>query len=103
MNKTELFRLLVEQHDFRGEFLHLFPKTFSVDFLFDNDYVDSLYKETAALTVAAFGDLSEAVNWFIYEWQPGYKAYPNNDKEGIAINSFDEYIAYLKQYEGWED
>jgi hypothetical protein len=92
MNKEEIFRKLVERNNVRKEYLDKIPSDISPA-LFDNELVNSYGMDVDMLTNFVFGDASESVYWFLYEWKPGHKV---ND---VPIMDIGQYITYMTLYE----
>ena len=52
------------------------------------------------LMKVAFGEHYQSVEWFLYEWKPGFEV--GIDGVETVINNIDDYIAWLKLNEGFE-
>jgi hypothetical protein len=102
MKKSEIFKRLYSNLKNRDKFIDTLPPYFQ-EVVFDNDYSSLLHDDNMLLIEHTFGEHTEAIMWFMYEWSPGMEAYPSKDHEGIAIQNIDEYIDYIKQYEGFKD
>lgn len=100
MNKERIFRELVKNEQERSDYFDTIPNDICMAFTY-NKYVDNLLQERDMLIRLIFGEHSEAIEWFLYEWRPGFEI-------GLAgqtptpINSIDEYIDYMKKNEGFE-
>ena len=99
MNKERIFRELVKNDQQRTAYLEKVPSDLH-DVVIFNGYVDNLLHERDMLIRLIFGEHSEAVEWFLYEWKPGYEVGVN----GVTgnINSLDDYIEWMKTNEGFE-
>lgn len=100
MTKEKLFRNLVKLYATSGAWLDTVPSEINSVF-FDNPVMDAMYSANTMLIREYFGEHAEAVEWFIYEWKPGFAVRPMDSQDEIQINSIDEYVAYMKQYEGF--
>ena len=99
MNKEKLFRKLVENNADRDAYFMSIPADISMAFI-DNQYVNSLINERDIMLKMIFGDHTYSVEWFLYEWKPGMEV--GFDGNMTAINNIDEYIDFMKTYEGFE-
>ncbi len=61
-----------------------------------NQYSYFLDQDLDTLIESFFDKFEWDVKWFLYDWQPGFKA---GDQE---IWNIDQYIEYLKETEGFE-
>jgi hypothetical protein len=102
MKKSQIFKQLYSNMQKRDKFIDSLPSSFQ-EVVFDNDYSVLLSDDSHMLLQKVFGDHTEAIMWFMYEWTPGMKSYPTKEHDGIAIHSIDEYVGYLKMYEGFND
>lgn len=100
MTKAELFRNLVKLYATSDSWLNTVPREINSVF-FDNPAMDAMYNANTMLIREYFGEHAEAVEWFIYEWKPGYTVRAPESQDEIPINSIDEYVAYMKLYEGF--
>lgn len=89
----ELIRIIKEQRKVGNDWLDNINYQIRTVF-FDNSYTDSLHKQVDLLMRATFKDIYEEVDWFLYEWKPGYQIINPNGKEYV-INDVDDYIKYL--------
>ena len=94
-SKEKIFRELYANLLKRDEYFDTIPQDINMAFV-DNRYVDNLLHERDMLIRLIFGDQSEAIEWFLYEWRPGFEV------DGVKINNIDEYIDYMKKCEGFE-
>lgn len=92
MNKAQIFRELYNNSVAREGYIDRVPVDIR-DAISSNDYSINLQLERDMLLKQVFGEYTEAVEWFLYEWRPGFKV------DDVAINSIDEYIAYMVQHE----
>lgn len=92
MNKTQLIRFLVNEHQKREEYLDSIPTDIRQS-VFDNAYVTSIGRVNDALISKLFGEKAESIFWFMYEWEPGYKE--SVDGKDIIINNTDDFIDFL--------
>lgn len=64
------------------------------DFIYDNQYVNSVAVENDFLIRKLFGEeLTEDVFWFLYDWKPGYDITVN--EVTYNINDLESYIDYV--------
>lgn len=98
MNKERLFRELVDQSNTRDKYLESVPSDL-FNSVIDNAYVNSITEERDMMLKMIFGEHAEAVEWFLYEWQPGYEVSCNGVT--IAIHSIDAYIHWMQENEGF--
>lgn len=100
MNKEQLFRKIVECHRKVDAYVDNIPLDIRSAF-FDNEIVNQYAMLNEKLIQEVFVEWAESVNWFIYEWKPGYGVAPNSGDELTVINNLDEYITYLQLNEGF--
>ena len=102
MKHSELLTSLYLSQTLRDSYLDKFPNDYQ-SVIFDNAYANSLQQDINTLIEAVFGDNAPAAFWFLEEWSPGMEVYYKDvTPHPIKINSLQEYINYLKTYEGWE-
>lgn len=102
MNKIEIFKIIYEHHKFGEEFLDSIPWQIR-DGYFDNPYVESINAIKNHLLREVFTvDELFVIEWFLYDMMCRGGTVYSPDGEQFEIASFDEYIEYLKKYEGWE-
>lgn len=95
MNKEKIFRKLYQNQLDRENWLNSIP--YEVQMVFWNTpYVDSYIRDRDMMMEYVFGEHLDAINWFLFEWQPGYEA------DGVPIRDIDHYIEFLKQTQGFE-
>lgn len=99
MHKEQIFRDMYSNMQKRDAYFDKLPADINMAFI-DNYYVNNLLFERDILIDAVFGEHAEAVSWFFYEWKPGMKVYA--DMAEAEINSIDEYIDWMKRYEGFQ-
>lgn len=100
MNDKEfVFRQLYMRNVEREQYIDSIPREFREVILF-NKYVDSLVHDCNLLVDCVFGEHADSVNWFLYEWQPGYEV-GLSEGEQTPINNIDEYVDWMKKNEGF--
>ena len=98
IDKAKVFRELYRQSCERDFYLDKVPVDLYSSVI-DNGYVNSIVEERDMLLKLVFGDHTESVEWFLYEWQPGYEVSING--QATAIHSIDQYIQWMKDNEGF--
>lgn len=63
---------------------------------FDNSYVESLHNQVQLLMKQTFKNIYEEVDWFLYDWRPGFTI-TNKDGKDYVINNLDDFIQYLSE------
>ena len=96
--KEMLFRRLYQDHLDREAYLDSCPDEIQL-FIMDNKYAGITGAQNSILIQHIFGDHAESIFWFLYEWKPGYEVGFNGVTR--AINNIDEYIDWMKQFEGF--
>jgi hypothetical protein len=96
--KIALFRKIYTQKVKGDAYVKVLPYEISRA-IFDNEYSNSQGMINDMLCDTIFGKDIESINWFIYDWQPGYKV-ESNDKT-FVINNLDDYIAFIESEEGF--
>lgn len=94
-----LVRKLKEQLAEEAVFLDGLPAQVS-EFLGTNALTELLRSQCEVLASAAFGEHWPDVNWFLYEWRPGFEIVTDATTPRAAtytINSIDDYFAYAKE------
>lgn len=94
-SKEKIFRELYANLLKRDEYFDTIPQDINMAFI-ENQYVDNLLHERDMLIRLIFGEHSDAIEWFLYEWRPGFEV------DGVKINNIDEYIDYMKKCEWFE-
>lgn len=99
MRLERLFREIYKNHVERTEYLDCIPRDINT-FVVDNAYAVNMDQERDMLIKAIFGIWAESVEWFLYEWEPGYEV----SIHGIStkIYNIDEYIDWIKKEEGFD-
>ena len=96
MSKEKVFRELYKNHTFRDAYLDELPDEFQ-NLIMDNAYSQSMWKDHYAMLDVVFGEHKDAIEWFLYEWQPGYEVGANGKIEKIM--DIDQYIQWMKDNE----
>jgi hypothetical protein len=99
MKREPLFRLLYKNMIRRDEYLNTIPSDIN-GFIFENRYVNYLLDDYSTMLKVIFDEHAEAIEWFLYEWKPGYEV--EFDGKTTKINDIDEYIKWMKSVEGFE-
>jgi hypothetical protein len=96
--KETLFRLLYQSKLDREIYSDSIPSDLSDVFL--NGYTDSLHKDYSELLNAFFGPHTQSIEWFLYEWEPGYEVGIGG---GVVtkIHNIDEYVSFLNTFENF--
>lgn len=97
--KEQLFRDLYKGVLDRDGYTDKIPSDI-VHTVFDNGYVNSITAERDMMAKMLFGDDYYAVEWFLYEWKPGYAVGVGDTTK--EIYNIDEYIDWIKKYEGFK-
>jgi len=101
MSKEQLFREIYKLYQEAEEYLNKLPDDIRYSgYIFDNGCINPLMIMKDRLMEAAFGEHYQSVEWFLYEWQPGYEV--GVDGVETKIHNIDEYIAWMKLNEGFE-
>ena len=95
MSKEELFRKIYKLQQEADAYIEKVPTDISISYI-DNGFINSILIIKDLLMEEVFGEHYQSVEWFLYEWQPGYEV------EGTNIYSIDEYIQWMKLVEGFE-
>ena len=98
MNKEQIFRELCYNDQVRDDYFNQIPADICMSYV-DNGYTNNLLQERDMLIKLIFGEHTEAIEWFLYEWKPGMAVGCN----GITykIHNIDEYIDFMKKNEGF--
>ena len=99
MSKAELFRKIYESRAHADQWLNSVPYEIRAAF-FDNPYIGHYQALLDDVLRELFGEHWDAIEWFLYEWQPGFAVWPGADNE-IKIWNIDQYIDYMKTYENF--
>ena len=97
--KEQIFRTLHSNQQERDKYLDSLPNDFQ-NFILGNEYTESVAEERDMLFHLVFGEHAYSIEWFLYEWQPGYEVGMNGVM--TKIYSIDAYIQWLKENEGFE-
>ena len=102
--KFETFKKLVENHirekDIRDEYLDKIPSDLQA-FVYNNEYSESLENTLSrALELLLTEDLYGELEWFNYEWRPGFSVWVNGEEN--VIRNIDDYWNYLKRSYVWD-
>lgn len=100
-SKEQIFRELYANQLKRDSYFDTIPRDINMAFI-DNVYVNNLLQERDMLIHLIFGDHSDAIEWFLYEWKEGYDVKPGPEFNATKIMDIDQYIDYMKKYEGFE-
>lgn len=101
MNKERIFREIYANELKRDKYFDSLPRDICM-FVIENSYTDNLLHERDMLIRLIFGEHSEAVEWFLYEWTPGKEISMIGDVTPTPINTIDEYIDWMKKNEGFK-
>jgi hypothetical protein len=99
MSKEQTFRFIYEQMQKGDEFINSVPRSIR-DAFFDNPLQESTQLIADILIRKYFDEHWESIEWFIYEWKPGYSVGVSGQE--TVINSIDEYIEWMKLNEGFK-
>lgn len=99
MSKEELFRKIYKLQQEADTYIEKVPTDISTSYI-DNGFVNSILMIKDLLMEEVFGEHYQSVEWFLYEWQPGYEV--RFEEKGANIYSIDEYIQWMKSVEGFE-
>lgn len=96
----------LKEFDNRGQaWLKLLPSDINMAFI-DNGYIDAMHMANQTMFQALFGDFSEDVAWFLYEWNPESnnifwtyenKGTPEEKEIEWLIDSESAYYSYLEK------
>lgn len=96
---SALVRTLHERISADNQMLDALPAQVR-EFLGTNQLAESLYAQRELLAAAAFGAHWPDVNWFLFEWRPGFEITTDATTPRAAtyvIKSIDDYLAYAKE------
>ena len=98
-----LFNTLLSEAKVRDEFITSVPSSIR-DAFFDNEYVESYYREVNALTSVLFTDkmLLDDIDYFIYETAPFIIIRGENAEREYNINSEKEMLSYFEIEYKWD-
>lgn len=105
MTKSDVLRKIVQLHNEQNAYIDSIPNEFS-SLIFDNEYTNCCGMMVDTLIDSYFGNHAESISWFLYEWKPGFSAGCVDEaglKVTVDIDNIDDYITYMKEYEGFDD
>jgi len=101
MSKEQLFREIYKLHQEAEEYLNKLPDDIKHSgYIFDNGYTNPLMIMKDKLMEVAFGEHYQSIEWFLYDWQPGYGVGIHGVE--TEIHNIDDYITWMKLNEGFE-
>lgn len=100
MNKETIFRQLYDNAIARDLYFDKLPSDIA-GVVVDNQYVELLETDRAIMLEYIFGKHRESVEWFLYEWHPGYTVAV--DGVETDIYNIDQYIEWMKKNEGFDE
>lgn len=98
MTKEDIFRKLYQSELRRTAYIDSIPTDLRGGVI-DNQYVNDYSRDYMMMLGHIFGDDTDSISWFLYEWKPGWEVGYHRGVER-KINSIDEYIDWLKNVEG---
>lgn len=103
VNKEQIFRELVKNESIREEYFDRLPQDICMAFI-DNEYVNNLLHERDMLIRLIFGEHSDSIEWFLYEWNPDSCREYDVEYQGkrAKIKNIDEYISWMKENEDFK-
>lgn len=87
-----LLQYLVKSHKESHDWLEQLPRDIQSAF-YENTYVNNILLDQDRLLKFAVGDLYEDIQWFLYDWKPGFEIQVNETE--YIIETLDDYINYL--------
>ena len=99
MNKEQIFRKLCSNNQIRDNYFSQLPADICMSYV-DNGYVNNLLNERDMLLEFIFGEHTESIQWFLYDWKPGMEV--GYDDVMTKIQNIDEYIDFMKKNEGFK-
>jgi len=101
MTKLEVFRRIYDLYSEAEDYINQVPSDLNT-FFFENTYSNNREMIVDVLMRAYFTESeNESVYWFLYEWHNNKDLTISIDDHEYKFNTIDDYIDYLKQYEGW--
>ena len=98
-----LFEILMLEKDNRDVFIKSVPVSIQ-DAFFDNEYVESYYREVNALMVALFHQpLIDDIDYFLYDTKPWKIIQGVNGERSYEINTIEEMLLYFEAEYAWDD
>lgn len=88
-----LLQYLLKSHKESHDWIESLPREIQSVF-YENTYVNNILLDHDRLLKFAVGDLYEDIQWFLYDWKPGYEIQVNETK--YVIKTLDDYIDYLE-------
>jgi hypothetical protein len=95
VNRENIFRKLYQNQLDREKWLNSVPSEIQMVF-WSTPYIDSCVRDRNMMMKYVFGEHLDAIDWFLYDWQPGYEV------DETPIRDIDHYIEFLKQTQGFE-
>lgn len=88
---------LYDDKDFQNSYMTRIREVdlYLTDGIIENKYVESVLKQNDYLIQTLFGELSDHVYWFLYDWKPGNKI-KYNDVDYV-INNVTDFITCTQQ------
>jgi hypothetical protein len=99
MSKAQTFKYIYEQTIKGEKFIDSLPVSVRSAF-FDNELQESTQLIADVLIRKYFDEHWESVEWFLYEWKPGYTVGIGGRE--TMINNIDEYIEWMRENEDFE-
>lgn len=99
MSKAQTFKYIYEQMQIGEQFTDSIPTCIRAAF-FDNPLQESTQMICDILMCKYFDEHWESVEWFLYEWKPGYTV--GIGGQDTVINNIDEYIEWMRENEEFE-
>ena len=99
----DLFSTLLSEAKIRDTFISSVPSSIR-DAFFDNEYVESYYREVNALMSVLFKDkmLLDDIDYFIYETDSLEIIRGENSERIYKINTKEEMLSYFKKEYNWD-
>lgn len=95
---AKVFKELYENELKRDMYVEKIPSDIRMSIV-DNEFTASLEEERSMLIKLLFKEYTESIEWFLYEWKPGYEV--GIDNVMTKINNIDEYISWMQENEGF--
>ena len=88
---------LYDDRDFQNSYLTRIREVdpYLTDSMIENKYIDSVLKQNDFLLQALFGELSDHVYWFLYDWKYGFNI-KYNDVDYV-INNVADFVTCTQQ------
>lgn len=97
-NLINVVKQLRESTKQQESYLYALPREFQ-ELLVDNEYTNQYDIQRTAMIQALFGDLTEDIEWFLYEFEPGKSKGPHlryPDGTEFTFTTDDDYYKYLE-------